>query len=121
MKGKISIPAAILFIFITAFVVYKGISGKWTGQLTMPDGNKRAIHYVFKTDNNILTCTTQGNRNEYELSGKIYGDSLSFSVFVDNGESILNTGKYYPDGDSIVLDAVFMGSTMHGILKRETQ
>jgi hypothetical protein len=121
MKRKISVPAILLFVFITAFAVDKGIAGKWTGLLTMPGGNTRTIHYVFKTDNNILTGTSQGNRNEYELSGKIYGDSLSFSVIVDNGESILNTGKYYPQGDSIVLDALFMGSTMHAILKRDSQ
>jgi hypothetical protein len=123
MKGKLVITVAIIFVFITAFVMAAGVSGNWTGIMTMSGGRTATFHYIFKTDNNTLTGSVEARgNNKYELSnGKIYGDSLSFSVVVDNGDSIQDIGKYYPDGDSIKLDAVFMGATMHGILKRDSQ
>jgi hypothetical protein len=87
----------------------------------MPGGMNRTFHYVFKTDNNILTGSTQGTGDEFELTGKVYGDSLSFTVVVNNGESIVNLGKYFPEGDSITLSAEFKGQSMHGVLKRDSQ
>jgi len=119
MKRKIPMTTAIFFVLMTEFVVPKDISGKWTGTITMANGMVRTLHYTFKTDNNILTGTTQGTGDEFELSGKVYGDSLSFTVIVNNGEPVVNTGKYFAEGDSISLNAEFMGQTMHGLLKRD--
>jgi hypothetical protein len=122
MKRKMFIAVTIMFVFITAFVAAAGIGGKWTGIITVPGGGTRTFHYIFKVDKNILTGSTQGTANTYELSnGRVYGDSLAFAVVIDNGDSIVNTGKYYPNGDSIILNAVFMGGTMHGTLKRDSQ
>src|SRR5450432_3268899 len=118
MKRKFFITIAMLFFFVIVFAMVAGISGKWTGISARPDGNTITFNYTFKTDNKTLTGSVQGTGNEYELSdGKVYGDSLSFAVVVDNGDSILNSGKYYPDGDSIKLNMVFMGATMHETLK----
>ena len=121
MRRKSFFGAVIIFVFGSAFVAAGGIGGKWMGTLTMPSGNTRIFHYVFNVDKNILTGTATGT-NTLDLSnGRIYGDSLSFAIIVANGDSIVNTGKYYRDGDSITLNAVFMGATMHGILKRDTE
>ena len=122
MKRKIFITIAMLFFFVIVFAMSTGISGKWIGAIVRPGGSIMTFNYTFKTDNKTLTGSVQGTSNEYELSnGKVNGDSLSFSVIVDNGDSILNSGKYYPDGDSIKLDMVFMGATMHGTLKRDSK
>jgi hypothetical protein len=120
MKRQAFIPAVIIFVVGSAFVAAGGISGKWTGTLTLPGGNTRIFHYVFHADKGILTGSATGT-NTFDLSnGRIYGDSLAFSIIVSNGDSIVNTGKYYPDGDSITLNTVFMGATMRGILKRDS-
>jgi hypothetical protein len=123
MKVKLPITIILMFVLMTAFVSAPGISGEWNGIMTLPGGNTRTIHYIFKADGNTLTGSTQSpGRNEYELSsGKIWGDSLSFSIVVDNGDSILNTGKYYHEGDSINLAVVFMGATLQATLKRAGQ
>jgi hypothetical protein len=121
MRGKMFFAVIITFVFITAFVATAGISGKWTGLITMAGGRTATFHYLFKAEGNTLTGSATGS-NTFELSnGRIYGDSLWFAIIVNNGDSIVNAGKYYPDGDSITLNAVFMGSTMHGTLKRDSQ
>jgi hypothetical protein len=122
MKIKLFITAAMLFFFDIAFVMITGISGKWTGIVTRPDGSAMTFHYTFKADNSILTGSARGTNGEYELNdGKVSGDSLSFAIEVDNGDHILNSGKYYSDGDSIKLNIVFMGANMHALLKRDSQ
>ena len=122
MKIKFFIVAAMLLFFVIAFVIITGISGKWTGIVIRPDGSAMTFYYTFKTDNNTLLCSARGTNGEYEFSdGKVNGDSLSFAIEVDNGDHILNSGKYYSDGDSIKLNIVFMGSTMHALLKRDSQ
>jgi hypothetical protein len=122
MKIKFFIAAAILFFFVSSFVMITGISGKWTGIVTRPDGSAMTFYYTFKTNNNTLLGSARATNGEYELSdGKVNGDSLSFAIEVDNGDHILNSGKYYSDGDSIKLNIVFMGATMHALLKRDSQ
>jgi hypothetical protein len=121
MKRKMFFTVTIMFIFITAFVTAPGISGKWTGIITMAGGRTMTFHYIFKADGNTLTGSATGS-NTFELSnGRVYGDSLAFAIVVNNGDSIVNTGRYYPDGDSIKLTAVFMFQTMYGTLKRDSQ
>ena len=120
MKGRIFIAATLIFVFITAFAIPAGISGKWTGIITMPGGRTVTFHYIFKVEGNNLSGSATGS-NTFDLSsGRIYGDSLSFSIVVNNGDSIVNTGKYYPEGDSIKLTAEFMGAPMYGTLKRDS-
>ena len=122
MKLKFFIAVATLSLFVISFEVITGISGKWTGIVTRPDGSAVTFYYTFKTDNNTLLGSARGTNGEYELSeGKVNGDSLSFAIEVDNGDHILNSGKYYSDGDSIKLNIVFMGATMHALLKRDNQ
>jgi hypothetical protein len=121
MKRKILLTSTILFFSFIAFAMIIGVTGKWTGQLTVPGGETKTIYYTFAVDNGKLTGSTEGT-NEYDISeGKITGDSLSFAVVVANGDQILNSGKYYSDGDSISLNIYFMGAQMHTTLKRDTQ
>jgi hypothetical protein len=104
---------------LTSFALLTGIDGKWAGEIKTPDGNKSPIHFTFKTDKEKLTGTSQGTHNSYDLSdGKVNGDSLTFSFEVDNGAKISGAGKYYPAGDSISLNLIFMGNEMHSTLNQ---
>jgi hypothetical protein len=121
MKLKTFTGGINMLLFVSAMLLLPNIAGKWTGVLTMPGGNTATFHYLFKTNNNSFTGTASGT-NDFDISnGKIYGDSLSFTIIVANGDSILNVGKYYRDGDSIQLNAAFMGAILHGTLKRDKE
>jgi hypothetical protein len=122
MKKILVITVAVLSLVTVAFISIEGIDGNWSGIFTGPDDFKATTNYTLKNVNGTLTGSAQSpNNNEYEISdGKVKGDSLSFSIVVDNGDKIINTGRYYPVGDSISLTVAFMGSTMHGTLKRVT-
>src|ERR1700704_2274430 len=104
MKIKIFIRVAILFCFTISFIMFDDINGKWTGVIISPDGNEYPLHYTFKTDNGKLTGSSQGPQNVDDLTdGQVKGDSLSFAIDV-GGVKLLNTGRYYPNGDSISLN-----------------
>ena len=120
MKTKIFIATALLSFAIVAINLLGDINGKWTGTATSPDGDIVGVHYTFKVDNGILSGSTQMTANPYEISeGKVKGDSLWFSIVVDNGDKIINVGKYYAAGDSISLNFSFMGGAHHVTLKRD--
>lgn len=122
MKKSIVITVALLGLVSVAFRAINGIDGNWSGLMTGPDDFKATFDYSLKNDNGKLTGTAQSkNNNPYPISdGIVKGDSLSFSIVVDNGDKIINKGRYYPVGDSISLTALFMGSELHGTLKRVT-
>lgn len=118
MKRKIFITAALLCCFAVAFALVDGITGKWSGVLTAPDGNEYPLSYTLKTDNNTLTGTGQSPQGTVDLTdGKVKGDSLSFAIDV-NGVKVLNSGKYFSTGDSISLNIDYQGMKMHSTLKR---
>lgn len=119
MKKYPIIAAILLSLAAVAFKAVNGIDGKWTGTLTGSDFNQ-PLNYTFKNTNGVLTGFTLNPSNvQYDISdGKVKGDSISFSIVVDNGDKIINTGRYYPVGDSISLKVVFMGADMHASLKR---
>lgn len=105
----------------SAFALHqqKDVSGSWVGSAKTPDGADIPLNYIFKADNGVLTGSTQGTRKTYTIvDGKVVGDSLFFTIVVDNGSHIKNSGKYIPAGDSVNLTINFMGADMHGVLKR---
>jgi len=118
MKRKIFITAALLCCFAVAFAYFDGITGKWSGVLTAPDGNEYPLNYTLKADNSTLTGTGQSMQGTVDLTeGKVKGDSLSFAIDV-NGVKVLNSGKYFSAGDSISLNIDYQGMKMHSTLKR---
>ena len=118
MKRKFFITAALLCFFGAAFAFFAGISGKWSGVLTAPDGNEYPLSYTLKADSGKLTGTGQSPQGTVDLTeGVVKGDSLSFAIDV-NGVKVLNTGKYFSTGDSISLNIDYQGYKMHSTLKR---
>ena len=121
MKRKIFVTTALLCCFGAAFAFFAGISGKWSGMLTAPDGNEYPLNYTFKADSGKLTGTGQSTQGTVDLTeGIVKGDSLSFAIDV-GGVKVLNTGKYYSTGDSISLNIDYQGIKMHSTLKRAVE
>jgi hypothetical protein len=118
MKKKLFITTALICCFASAFAFFAGISGKWSGVLTAPDGNEYPLSYTFKTDSDKLSGSGESPQGPLDLTeGKVKGDSLSFAIDV-GGVKILNTGKYFTEGDSISLTVDYQGMKMHTTLKR---
>jgi len=116
MKRKILTTVALLFAFGTTFAYFAGIDGKWSAMLKGPDGNEYPISYAFKTDGTTLTGKVTSSIGSFDISeGIVKGDSLWFTANI-NTMKIKNIGRYYANGDSIIL-RVGTRST-HTTLKR---
>ncbi len=100
------------------------VTGKWTGQMSGPNGDGFTITFNFKQDGSKLTGTVQGPQGDaIDISdGKIDGNKISFVVTIDvnGGMKIMHDGTI--NGDEIKLNSKsdngdFPGGTM--TLKRE--
>jgi hypothetical protein len=120
MKRKVFVSVLLLGVFTAVFAMTTGISGKWIGKAKIPD-DELTLRYTLKSENGKLTGVAHGPQADYDiLDGVVKGDSLSFHVVVENGNNILNKGKYYPDGDSISLNFILTGTTLvHVVLNRD--
>ena len=57
------------------------VNGKWTYEMTTPNGDKREGALNLKAEGDKLTGTVSGMRGETPISdGKISGDDISFTV-----------------------------------------
>ncbi|TSD63454.1 glycoside hydrolase [Inquilinus sp. KBS0705] len=118
MKKKIFTTALLscCFMICLAAAVFADLNGKWTGNLTMADGNSIPVTYDFKVDGEKLTGTAQSPEGDVALeNGKIKGDDFSFSVNV-NGMDIPHSGKVY--ADSVGMDLSINDNKAHFVLKR---
>ena len=120
MKRKLFITTALLCCGIAAFAYFAGMDGHWKGTLLAPDGNEYPLDYTFKIDGDKLTGSGQSPNGAMDVTeGKVKGDSLSFAMDV-GGVKVLNTGKYFSEGDSVSLNIDYQGYKMHSTLKRAT-
>ena len=118
MKRGIFTIAALVCCVLVCFAAATGLTGKWTGTLTL-DGNGFPITYIFKADSGKLTGTAESPEGKWEITdGKISGDSLSFAVTVHENMKISHRGKFYAQGDSVGLNIDMNGQTFHTVLKR---
>jgi len=120
MKRKFFITTALLFCLVAcfAFAIVADLTGKWTGILKTPDGNEFPLNYTFKADGNQLTGMASSPNGDVPFTdGKINGSDFSFTLSF-NGTDIKNTGKFYPQADSVGMDIDFNGTKMHTTLKR---
>ena len=118
MKRKLITTTALLCCGIVAFAYFAGITGHWKGTLVAPDGNEYPLDYTLTSDNTTLTGKGQSPQGAMDITeGKVKSDSLSFAIDV-GGVKVLNTGKYFTEGDSISLNIDYQGYKMHSTLKR---
>lgn len=120
MKRKVLITCALLLSFSAVFAYFADLNGNWKGTLVAPDGNEYPLAYTFKIDGDKLTGTGNSPQGSVDLTeGKVKSDSLSFAIDV-NGVKVINSGKYFAEGDSISLNIDYQGYIMHSTLKRAT-
>jgi hypothetical protein len=118
MKRKTSITVLLVCSFAAAFAVFTDVSGNWTGALPMGGGNTYPLSYTFKAVNGKLTGFASSAQGNADLTdGKIYGDSISFSIDA-MGMKMLHTAKYFTSGDSIGLTILMNGQKYHTTLNR---
>ncbi|MBB3968810.1 glycoside hydrolase [Mucilaginibacter phyllosphaerae] len=118
MKRKIFSTALLscCFMICLAAAVFADLNGKWTGNLTMSDGNTFPVTYDFKVDGEKLTGTAQSPQGDVNIEdGKIKGDDFTFNVNV-NGLDVPHKGKVYPD--SVSMNLSISGDPAHFTLKR---
>jgi hypothetical protein len=88
------------------------VTGKWTGDITMRNGNTMTVNLDLKAaDNGALTGTISGRNGPVDISdGKVDGDNVTFNVVREfNG----NQFKQHYDG-TVNGDSIHFKITMEG-------
>lgn len=95
----------LLFALLTAVALAADVTGKWTTQVTGPDGNNLTIGYDFKQDGNKLTGTVTGPGGDLPIqNGAIDGDKISFTITFAGGNGEMKVGNEGAiKGEDIVL------------------
>jgi hypothetical protein len=119
MKRKnLMIVALACSLLISLAFVTAGLSGRWVGTVTTPDGQDAPAIFVLKFENGKLTGTTQTPSGVVDIEkGVSDGTNFSFSIG-DGAEKIVHTGKYYAQGDSVSMTIDLGTLKMHTTLKR---
>ncbi|MBK0377729.1 hypothetical protein [Mucilaginibacter segetis] len=118
MKRKLITTALLSCCFMICLAAIADLNGKWTGSLTMTDGNTIPLSYTFKVDGEKLTGTAQSPQGEVNIEdGKIKGDDFTFSVNVQ-GMDIPHSGKCY--ADSVSMNIQVGDDHLHTTLKKAT-
>ena len=120
MKIKIVTTAALLCCFAVCFAVaLAGLNGKWVGSIKGPDGKDYPITFTINVSGDKLNGTVQLTGDPKRINdGKINGTDFTFAVTGEDGNTIAHTGKYYADGDSVVMNVDYEGAKLHTTLKR---
>jgi hypothetical protein len=82
MKRLLCICAVLAMTLTTATALAADVTGKWTGESKMPDGNSFQLIFTFKQDGTKLTGAVQGPQGDaIDISnGKVDGDKFTFDV-----------------------------------------
>ena len=119
MRKNFFYSTAIGCCFLFLMTIASGLDGRWTGNLTTPDGDNINVAYNFKTDGNVLSGTAESPAGEVSIdNGKVSDSTFSFEVTVQ--------GTVYPHkgilhGDSCGVDIDFgQGATVHTTIVRDT-
>jgi hypothetical protein len=104
MKILLTLCAALLLALSSANAHAADVTGAWTAEMSMGDGNSFQLGFTFKQDGEALTGTIQGPQGDaIPISdGKIVGEKLSFKVSF-NGMTIVHEGVVSAAGDEIKL------------------
>jgi hypothetical protein len=98
-------------ILLAASSFAADVDGKWTGNMSTPNGDV-PVNLTLKADGNKVTGTTSGPAGDIKISdGKMDGDKVTFTVTFDfNGMPLtLNyTGTVTKDQIKFVIDVFGM-------------
>ena len=110
------ITAALLFLTAACFAIAADLTGKWTGNINIPNGPSVPLSYNFKVDGEKLTGSMEGPDGTVDIEdGKIKGQDFSFKIVGKSGD-LLQTGKYF--GDSTTIDFTARSMNFHIKLHR---
>lgn len=102
--------------------VFAGLNGKWSGNITTPDGQEVTLTYNIKVDGEKLTGTGESNGNTVNIDeGSLKGDDFTFKVTNTDGVVIPHSGRYYAQGDSVSMNIDYNGTKFHTTLKRDSK
>jgi hypothetical protein len=101
-----------LFLAFAAAAFAADISGKWTGDITGPDGANLTIGYQFKQEGAKLTGTVTGPGGDLAIqNGTVEGDKVTFSLTF-NEMKVGNEGTI--KGEEIILTVKVNGENFGG-------
>jgi hypothetical protein len=84
----------LLFALLASVALAADVTGKWTAQVTGPDGNALTIGYDFKQDGTKLTGTVAGPGGDLPIqNGTIEGDKISFTLTFAGGNGEMKVGN----------------------------
>ena len=109
MQRPRMISCATLALLAAGAALAADVSGKWTGEMSGPDGGGMSMTFKFKQNGTKLTGTMDGPQGEVEITdGKVEGNKISFTVSFENGDmKVVHEGTV--EGDTIVLNVKMAG------------
>lgn len=116
MSRLISMRSAVLLAVTAGALAAADVSGKWTAQMTGPDGDSRTIAFDFKQDGQTLTGTVQGPNGEalQIKDGKVEGNHISFKLSPGGDESMRIAHDGTIQDDAITLNIKMEGGSGRG-------
>src|ERR1017187_1566569 len=107
MRRPIIIKCAIVFALTAGLALAVDVTGKWSGEMSGPDGGGMSITFTFKQDGTKLTGTADGPGGQplQIKDGKVEGDKISFAISFEGGDGemkIVHEGSV--NGDEMTLD-----------------
>ena len=99
----------LLLAALAAVASAADITGKWTTQITGPDGNAVTVGYDFKQEGMKLSGTVTGPGGDLPIQGgSVDGDKVAFSITF-NEMKVGNEGTI--KGEEIILTVKINGET----------
>jgi len=116
MKKLTGFTIAFVLLAALCFALTGNLSGRWAGNVKLPDSSIFELKYTLKADSGKVTGTALTPAGEVAVTdGMINGTDFSFNVPVPNGNAP-HTGKLY--GDSIKMHIVYYGKHLSATLLR---
>ena len=108
MTNPMFLRVAVLTALVTVAAWAADVSGKWTGQVSGPDGGGMNLMVTFQQAGTKLTGTIEGAGEPIQVQdGKVEGDKIAFKVSF-NGMNISHEGTV--KGDEITLSIKMDGN-----------
>lgn len=121
MSRKLLVTAALVCCFIIGIAAtVAGLSGKWKGNLRLPDGQDVVVTYTINVAGDKLDGTAETFGHSIKIDdGKVSGNDFTFNITNNDGIIIPHTGKFYPEADSVGMSIDYGGAKFHTTLTRD--
>jgi len=98
MRNRIFVLGVILLIAL-ASASAADLSGRWKGDMKMPDGGNLEINFNFQVNGEKLTGTVTNTYGEEQITeGSVKGDAISFIILAGGGQfKLIYKGKIVGD------------------------